>query len=106
MCKLKKLEFHTGRRCKEEFERLIKTENEAAIIVDRILKSYSFDVIILVLAANILTRENMYGANSKIFLWAKKYENHVGFLMELFKFQAPLRLLEEIITIILRRFPN
>ena len=106
MCTLKKDEFFLCRRCKEELTLLLRTEAEPAIIADKLLKYYSVDIIILVLASNILTRNRYYKADSQLLKWAKKYENKIGFLMESISFYISPKLLEEITIIILRRFPN
>ena len=105
MCKLKKDEFFHCRRCREEFIIILKDQNDPAIIADKILTYYSFDIVILVLAANILARED-YFKNSKVFKLAKRYENKIGFLMGSIKFNISAKILEKITEIILRRFPN
>ena len=87
-------------------EKIIRSEDDPALIADKILSSYSFDVIILVLAANVLIRKDTTKVNERIQKWAERYENKIGFLAKSFELRINGALLEELINLLLRRFPN
>lgn len=106
MCTLKKDEFFLCRRCKEEFTSILKSESEPTRIADEILTKYSLDIVVLVLAANILAKKSNYSTDNNLFKWAKHYENKIGFLMDLIKFNAFPKTIENVATIILNRFPD